>query len=150
MYHPAVQLRAAIEQALPRLLAISDAQASQVPAPGKWCAKEVIGHLLDSANNNLARFVRLQTTDHLHFEGYEQEAWVQAQGYADTDWHELLELWARCNRHIARVMDRVPNDAAHQPLGSTYAPLPADGIPTLDWLMRDYVEHIKHHLRQIA
>jgi hypothetical protein len=132
MYHPAVQLRAAIEQALPRLLAISDAQASQVPAPGKWCAKEVIGHLLDSANNNLARFVRLQTTDHLHFEGYEQEAWVQAQGYADTDWHELLELWARCNRHIARVMDRVPNDAAHRqrrehkPLGSTSAPLPAD------------------------
>ena len=156
MNQPGDQLRAAIDQALPRLLAISDAQASQVPAPGKWCAKEVIGHLLDSANNNLARFVRLQYTDHLHFEGYEQEEWVQAQGYADTDWHELLELWARCNRHIARVMDRVPNDAAHRqrrehkPLGSTYAPLPADGIPTLDWLMRDYVEHIKHHLRQIA
>jgi hypothetical protein len=116
----------------------------------------VIGHLLDSANNNLARFVRLQTTDHLHFEGYEQEAWVQAQGYATAEWAELVELWARYNRHIARVMDRVPNDAAHRqrrehkPLGSTYAPLPADGIPTLDWLMRDYVEHIKHHLRQIA
>lgn len=153
---PADHLRTAIEQALPRLLAISDAQAGQPPAPGKWCAKEVIGHLLDSANNNLARFVRLQTTDHLHFEGYEQEAWVQAQGYATAEWAELVELWARYNRHIARVMDRVPNDAAHRqrrehkPLGSTYAPLPADGIPTLDWLMRDYVEHIKHHLRQIA
>lgn len=156
MYQPGDQLRAAIEQALPRLLAISDAQAGQPSAPGKWCPKEVIGHLLDSANNNLARFVRLQTTDHLHFEGYEQEAWVQAQGYATAEWAELVELWARYNRHIARVMDRMPNDAAHRPrrehkpLGSTYAPLPADGIPNLDWLMRDYVEHIKHHLRQIG
>ena len=149
-------LRAALDAALPKLTSLGDPQASQAPAPGKWCPKEVIGHLLDSANNNLARFVRLQHTDHLLFEGYAQEEWVQAQGYGDADWNELVELWVRYNRHIARTMDRVPHDAAHRPrtdhkpLGSTYAPLPADGIPTLDWLMRDYVEHLKHHLRQIG
>lgn len=156
MDHPGDQLRNTIETALPLLLRLSNGAASQAPAPGKWCPKEVIGHLLDSANNNLARFIRLQHTDHLLFEGYAQEEWVQAQGFADADWHELVELWARYNRHIARVMDRVPHDAAHcprkehKPLGSTYAPLPPGGVPTLDWLMRDYVEHIKHHLRQIG
>ena len=156
MNQPGDQLRAAIEQALPRLSAISDAQAAQPPAPGKWCPKEVIGHLLDSANNNLARFVRLQTTDHLHFEGYEQEAWVQAQGYATAEWAELVELWVRYNRHIARVMDLVPHATAqaprreHRALGSTYAPLPTDGVPTLHWLMCDYVGHLQHHLRQIG
>lgn len=152
---PAGSLRRAIAQALPGLRALSDENASQAPAPGKWCAKEILGHLLDSANNNLGRFVRLQSVDHLRFEPYAQEEWVRANGYVEADWKELVELWARYNLHIARVMDRVPEAVSmkprtdHAPLGSTYAPLPADGVPTLDWLMRDYVAHIKHHLRQI-
>ncbi len=138
------------------LCAISEEQASARPAPGKWCPKEIIGHLLDSANNNLARFVRLQAVDHLRFEPYAQDEWVRANGYAEADWNELVELWSRYNLHIARVMDRVPEAITmkprtdHAPLGSTYAALPADGAPTLDWLMRDYVEHLKYHLRQIG
>lgn len=153
---PGNTLRAAIAHAQPLLQRLTDAEASQPLAPGKWCPKEIIGHLLDSANNNLARFVRLQATDNLLFEPYAQEQWVQAQAYATADWAELVELWARYNRHLARVMDLVPDGAryrpraVHRPLGSTYAPLPADGLPTLDWLMRDYVEHLKHHLRQIG
>lgn len=134
---------------------ISNDAAASAPAPGKWSPKEVIGHLLDSANNNLGRFIRLQSTDHLLFEPYAQEEWVRSGGYVEADWSALVELWACYNLRIARVMDRVPDGARfrprreHRPLGSTYAPLPADGIPTLDWLMRDHVEHLRHHLRQI-
>lgn len=155
MATPGEDLRATIVEVTPRLIAMSDEAASRVPAPGKWCAKEVIGHLLDSANNNLARFVRLQTTDDLFFEPYEQDHWVRVQGYTDSRWTELVELWSRYNLHIAQVMDRVSADVRHRPrtrhrpLGSTYAELPAGGIPTLEWLMRDYVEHLKHHLRQV-
>ncbi|MCB0766674.1 MAG: DinB family protein [Flavobacteriales bacterium] len=149
------ELTATIKGATPLLLRVSDERASHAPAPGKWCPKEIIGHLLDSANNNLARFVRLQSVDHLRFEPYAQEEWVRANGYVEADWNELVELWARYNLHIVRVMDRVPESVAmkprtdHAPLGSTYAALPAGGVPTLDWLMRDYVAHVKHHLRQI-
>lgn len=152
---PGESLRHAIAHALPGLRALSNERASRLPAPSKWCPKEIIGHLLDSANNNLARFVRLQAVDHLRFEPYAQEEWVRASGYAEADWQELVELWARYNGHIARVMDRVPEVIAmkprtdHAPMGSTCAALPTDGVPTLDWLMRDYVAHIKHHLRQI-
>ncbi len=91
----------------------------------------------------------------MFFEPYAQEEWVRAQAYTAANWHELVELWARYNMHIARVMELVPDDArfrplvAHKPLGSIYAPLPVDGVPTLDWLMRDYVEHLRSHLRQI-
>ena len=155
MEGPGTDLRSAIGHAVPLLRNISDERASQAPAPGKWCPKEIIGHLLDSANNNLARFVRLQSVDHMRFEPYAQEEWVRANGYAETDWNELVELWSRYNLHIARVMDRMPVAVAMKPrtdqapLGTTYATLPANGVPTLDWLMRDYVEHLKHHLRQI-
>ena len=149
-------LNAAVAHAMPMLQRITDAEASTPLSPGKWCAKEVIGHLLDSANNNLGRIVRLQGTDHLLIEPYAQDAWVEAQGYATADWIELVELWSRINRHMARVMDRVPDGpllrprAAHRPLGQTFAPLPPHGLPTLEWLMQDYVEHLKHHLRQIG
>ena len=155
MSTPGAALRMALEHALPLLELMSDELASASPAPGKWCPKEIIGHLLDSANNNLARFIRLQSTAHLLFEPYAQVEWVRAQSYSQADWSELIKLWARYNLHIARLIDLVPDDARfrprreHRPLGSIYAPLPADGIPTLDWLMRDYVEHLKHHLRQI-
>lgn len=156
METPGHTLRSSILRAQPMLHTISDERASLAPAPGKWCVKEIIGHLLDSANNNLARFVRLQAVEHLRFEAYAQEEWVRANGYAEADWTDLVELWARYNLHIARVMERVPEDVAmkprtdHAPLGSTYAALPANGVPTLNWLMCDYVEHIKHHLRQIG
>lgn len=155
MSTPGEALRMAIAHAMSFLQCISNEAASTPPAPGKWSPKELIGHLLDSANNNLARFIRLQTTHHLLFEPYAQEEWVRAQAYGEADWSDLVELWARYNRHIARVMDLVPDNirhrprTEHRPLGSTYAPLPVDGVPTLDWLMRDYVEHLKHHLRQI-
>lgn len=156
MSTPGDALRMAVSHARPFLQRITDEVASTAPASGKWSHKEIIGHLLDSANNNLARFIRLQSTDHMLFEPYAQEEWVRTQAYADADWSDLVEFWARYNLHIARVMDLVPDDARfrprkeHRPLGSIYATLPADGIPTLDWLMRDYVEHLKHHLRQIG
>lgn len=155
MEGPGIALRSAIAHAEPLLRAITAERASGRAAPGIWCPKEVIGHLLDSANNNLGRFIRLQSTEDMFFEPYAQEEWVRAQGYAAADWRDLVELWALYNRHIARVMDLAPDDVRyrsrkeHRPLGTIYARLPAEGIPTLDWLMRDYVEHMKHHLRQI-
>lgn len=103
MEGPGNDLKKAVAHAEPLLRAITDEQASAHPPPGKWCPKEIIGHLLDSANNNLGRFVRLQATDHLLFEPYAQEDWVRAQAHASADWSELVDLWAQYNRHIARV-----------------------------------------------
>jgi hypothetical protein len=31
-----------------------------------------------------------------------------------------------------------------------FRPLPADQPVTLDYLMRDYIEHLEHHLHQIG
>ena len=45
-----VQLREAIGRATPLLRAIGDDASRVAPAPGKWCPREVIGHLIDSAS----------------------------------------------------------------------------------------------------
>ena len=99
----AVRLAAAVEGATPRLLAISDTAAGESRAAGQWSAKEVIGHLIDSASNNHGRFVRAQLRDDLLFEGYDGERWVETQRYCDAVWADLVALWHGLNLHIARV-----------------------------------------------
>ena len=80
-------LRRAVEEATPRLLALGD--ASQEPrAAGHWSPREIIGHLVDSASNNHQRFIRAQFQDDLVFDGYQQDAWVTAGDYKNAQWEE--------------------------------------------------------------
>ena len=55
--------REIIDVAGERLLRMSEDESRTIRAEGKWCAKEIIGHLIDSAGNNHQRFVRAQFTD---------------------------------------------------------------------------------------
>src|SRR5437867_6517044 len=98
-----------------RLRAIQDAEASIRPAPGKWSAKETLGHLIDSAANNHQRFVRVQIADGLKMAGYEQVSWVRVQQYASTPWGDLVALWRSYNHHLARVVAAIqPAAFAHR------------------------------------
>ena len=149
------ELRETIERAVPRLLALSDEESAQSSAHGKWSPREIIGHLIDSASNNHQRFVRAQFQDNLVFQGYAQEEWVRVQRYSDTPWKELVTFWQSYNLHLARVMAAVPEEIRHkehrrhslQQIGWQLVP---EGEPaTLDFLMSDYVGHLKNHLRQV-
>lgn len=147
--------RQTLSTASDQLLAIS-AEKSQLPrAVGKWSPKEIIGHLIDSASNNHQRFVRAQFTDDLVFAGYEQEGWIKVQNYQAEDWTELVQLWRLYNQHILHLMSLVPEDTRmklrykhnlHQIASES---LREDEPVTLDWFMRDYVDHMKKHLNQI-
>jgi len=148
-------LRAIVEDAAVRLLAVTPAASARRPGPGRWSAREIVGHLIDSASNNHQRFVRSQFRDDLVFPGYEQEPWVAVQKYNDAPWSELVTLWRTFNLHLARVMEAVPEAerlrprAQHNLYEIASNGVPADEPATLDYFMRDYVEHLKQHLRQI-
>jgi len=111
--------------------------------------------LIDSASNNHQRFVRAQFQDDLVFPGYDQDAWVLFQAYGDAHWLELVTLWKTFNIQIARIMENSPESvrnalrAKHNLDKLAWQPVPADQPATLDYFMNDYVEHLKHHLRQI-
>jgi hypothetical protein len=149
------ELLQALDEATPALQRMSDEQSRLRPAPGKWCAREIIGHLIDSASNNHQRFVRAQFQDDLVFSGYEQDAWVSVQRYRDAPWEELIALWRSFNLHIARIMDLVPKDERVRPRARhnldelAWKPIRRDEPATLDYFMSDYVAHLKHHLAQI-
>jgi hypothetical protein len=138
-----------------RLLEISEEDSAIPPSAGKWCPKEIIGHLLDSAANNHRRFVLAQYTDDLVFPGYQQEQWIAAQRYSERPWAELVQLWQLYNRHILHIMKVTPEQTRiklrhkhnlHQIASDT---IKENEPVTLDYFMRDYVDHLRKHLRQI-
>ena len=148
-------LRATIESATPKLLEISDDDSARPVKTGNWCPRQIIGHLIDSAANNHRRFVTGQYQDDLVFAGYDGDQWVDAQQYKSADWKDLVSLWKAYNLHLRRVMEVAPEELRLQQrnrhnfdqiASRTVSP---DQPTTLDYLMEDYVVHLKHHLRQI-
>lgn len=147
--------RQTIEEAANRLLLIPE-EESQIPKmEGKWSAKEVIGHLIDSASNNHQRFVRAQFQEDLVFAGYEQDAWVQAQQYNREPWHLLIQLWKSYNLHLLHVMAQIPEQVRktsrvkHNLYQIAWNQVSEDEPVTLEYFMRDYIGHLKNHLRQV-
>ena len=127
-----------------RLHQIDEAVASKRPAPGKWSKKETLGHLIDSAANNHQRFVRLQLGPRIDLPGYDGDEWVRVQAYQDRPWSEIIDLWRKYNTQLASVIRQVDPKALrhvwHTPDGKDL---------DLEFIMRDYVVHLRHHLDQI-
>jgi hypothetical protein len=140
----AERIRELVSRETVRLRAITAAQAAVPHLPGKWCAKEVLGHLIDSANNNVQRVVRAQSVERLEFPAYAQNDWVRFQGYAEEDWGQLVDLWVALNRHFAHVVERIPVQKS-----STICVVGGGTPMTLDAMVADYLRHLEHHLEQI-
>jgi hypothetical protein len=139
----AAQLREAIGEALQLFRAVDDTRTTHVPPDGGWCARQVLGHLIDSACNNHRRFVLGQAPLE-KYDGYNQDDWVARQRYDQVPWGDLVSLWTAYNRHLAHVISCVPDDVA---AGEAIGP---EGTPvTLAFLMSDYVTHLRHHLDQL-
>ncbi len=138
------ELESLLAMAMPRLLALSEADGSSRPAPDKWSRKEILGHLIDSASNNHQRFVRAQLSSEIRLPGYEQESWVRTQSYQTESWENLVQLWNSFNLHLLHLGTQIPGDRLNSMCFiGTNEPV------TLEFLFVDYVRHVKHHLRQI-
>lgn len=147
--------RETILQATERLRQIAPEASRRKSVADDWAPIEVLGHLVDSATNNHPRFVRAQFTDDLTFPGYDQDRWVSAQGYRDESWPDLIQFWSSYNLHLLRVVSLIPADvltrsrAQHSLDEIAFAPVPQGEPATLEYLIRDYVDHLRHHLDQI-
>ena len=126
------------------LLDLDEAVVRHKPTADRWSIAEVIGHLVDSACNNHQRFVRAQEPDALTFPDYEQNSWVSAGNYQQSDWPQLVELWCLYNHHIAHAMGNIPERKLETPCIIT-----PNETCTLEFLVTDYLDHLNYHLRKI-
>jgi hypothetical protein len=132
------------------LRAFDERSASAPAGAGKWSRKEILGHLSDSAGNNLQRIVRAQIPAHLtggvlRGPGYAQDDWIRVQATSARSWAETIDLWLALNRHLLHVIKHVNTGALQQPI------VVGDDEPvTLEHIIVDYVAHQLHHLKQIT
>lgn len=112
---------------------------------GHWSRKEILGHLIDSAANNHQRFVRGQLVRELDTPGYQQELWVETERFQDREWSDLVELWLAYNRHLLFLMGQARPEKV-----DSMVRIGNDSAVTLEFVMIDYVRHLKHHLKQLG
>jgi hypothetical protein len=147
--------RATVVEATARLRDIPVTESRQKIAADDWAPIEVLGHLIDSAANNHQRFVRAQFTDDLVFPGYEQNYWVSSQMYAEESWPELIQLWSSYNLHLHHVASVIPESILTKPRAThnldqiAFKLVDRNEATTLEFFIRDYVDHMRHHLDQI-
>jgi hypothetical protein len=143
----------ALQSAIADFSTTLDHAAAQLPriaessarTDGHWSRKQVLGHLIDSAANNHQRFVRGQLDPELASPGYEQEKWVEVERFEDCEWTELVQFWLAYNRHLLHLMSQVRPESRATPIR-----IGGDDPVTLEFVMIDYVRHLKHHLHQIG
>lgn len=137
----ATDLQNAIDQYLFALQAIPEEVMSAKPNPAKWSKKEIVGHLVDSAQTNIRRFVIAQYENNPKF-GYDQDKWVMISGYQQYDTKELINLWYLLNRHFSIIIRNTDPVLADR-ISTT------DEEHTIEWLAMDYIKHLRHHIHQV-
>lgn len=147
--------RETVETAASRLLELSPQESQVDSSSGKWSYRQILGHLIDSAANNHQRFVRAQFSDELVFPGYRQDDWVTVQQYTSESWPHLVQLWRFYNLHISHVISAMSEStlvkvrSKHNLNEIAWRTVDCSQPTTLEYFVRDYVGHMKHHLAQI-
>ncbi|QEC40740.1 DinB family protein [Pseudobacter ginsenosidimutans] len=115
------------------------------PNPAKWSKLEILGHLVDSAINNLKRFTDVQYLPQPYrITPYQQDDLVTINAYQQLPFDHILQMWIGLNQQILYVIANLPADKlSHQVI------IPNGEVKTLGWWIDDYADHMEHHLRQI-
>ncbi len=127
-----------------KLFEIPDDEFSFKAAPGKWSKSEELGHLIDSAHNNLRRFIvgQYETNPKIV---YDQNFWVGVSNYQQMN-TDLISYWELLNLQICEVLKSMPEKNYSSTVDTGKGTVE---LHTIEWLAQDYVKHAQHHLHHI-
>jgi uncharacterized damage-inducible protein DinB len=145
MKSSAAKLQNAINRCLADFTTILEDEWNQKPQAERWSKKEILGHLADSAFNNLQRFVRGAYEENFKIV-YAQDQWVRVQQYQEMPLKEVQELWVVLNKQIVHILLNYPED--RRGIRSDIA-LSGTELITMEEIAVSYLEHMQHHLDQI-
>ena len=134
-------LQQIIDDCTKKFKTISSESWSEKKFATKWSRQEILGHLCDSAMNNIRRFVVTQYEPN-NLIVYDQDNWVTLQDYQSENFENIILLWKLLNEQIIRIIKKIPNEK----LSNTCK---APDERSILWLIEDYIKHLNHHLNQI-
>lgn len=121
---------------------MTKSEVTNRPLPHKWSKKEILGHLCDSAINNIDRFIKIQYEELPYvIQSYNQDQWVLLQNYQDCPLDEILNLFSSLNKQIINIILNIPRGRL-----SNLCDIGNNQLKTLEWLIKDYLEHMEHHI----
>ena len=111
--------------------------------------RQITGHLVDSASNNLHRIIHLQyNSTPLVFPNYASEGnndrWIAIQNFQEEDWANLVQLWKYSNLHLVHVISHIdPAKLENEWIAG------ANEKVKLKDMVTDYLRHSNLHLKEI-
>ncbi|MEJ2703077.1 MAG: hypothetical protein P8Z79_11610 [Sedimentisphaerales bacterium] len=143
------ELLSLIEEWEPKLLALPDDVITERRNSQNRTIKQIVGHMVDSASNNIHRAVHLQyQPSPLTFPNYasfgNNDRWIAVQNYQQEDWNDLVQLWKYANVHFAHVIVNVNAEK----LGNVWIAGPNQEI-SLEAMIVDFLRHFELHLSEI-
>ncbi|MCE7857748.1 MAG: hypothetical protein DYG97_14640, partial [Ignavibacteria bacterium CHB3] len=66
--------------------------------------------------------------------------------YNEIDTRQLVNFWKIYNEHILNILKNTPDEKLNLKIT---AEQPFENADTLFFLMKDYVDHMDHHIKQI-
>ncbi|CAL2090125.1 dihydrofolate reductase [Tenacibaculum sp. 190524A02b] len=140
-----IQALTDIIEYFPKKLAFISEKEWTEKRQGKWSKKEVLGHLVDSAFNNLQRYIRVQYEEVPHIVYYQNE-WVQLQNWQNVKVEDIITLWIAINKQIVVIWLNFPKEKVKSRVNVSKD---KEEIYTFAELIEDYIQHFKHHAKQI-
>ena len=137
----AAELEKIITRHLPALKSLPEEELAAKPSADKWSKKEVMGHLIDSAQSNIRRFVIAQYEENPSIV-YNQEKWVAIANYQQWNSNDLIDLWHLLNKQICEILKNTSSETAQRQCMT-------GELHTIEWLAQDYIKHLEHHLYQV-
>ena len=135
------EIEAFINQHLDLLKAVPESVISAKSSPSRWSKKEILGHLVDSAQNNIRRFIVAQYEEEPKIV-YNQDSWVTAAGYQHFDTADIIQLWYQLNKQLCRIINNISEEKMLRKCQT-------EALHDLKWLAEDYLLHLRHHLHQV-
>jgi len=128
-----------------KFIALGESAINEKLIVNKWSKKEILGHLVDSAINNLQRIIRVQNEPGIKIVYYQDE-WVEIQDYQNMDIESVMQLWISLNKQFIRVIKNFPLEKLKQKIDTG---MTQKEMNTAEFLITDYLSHMEHHLNQI-
>jgi len=143
------EIQSLVETWEPKLASLSAEKITQPRNVQNRSVKMILGHLIDSASNNIHRIVHLQYQQSpLVFPNYASEGnndrWIAIQNYQEEEWAIMTGLWKYSLIHYCHVIRNV-ND---EKLDNKWIAGPGRLISLREMII-DFLRHLKLHLSEI-